>query len=162
MDLFTYLKQILKLTQWNFAPNSQKTRLIFPLKFSEVYYWAGVSAEDFQRELEYQLSKTTLGISVGLVKQGGSNSSSLYPGASPSQLVNPYVHFGDEESKIQGTQDDDGMFLKVMKIWLKIFLRHQNHAQLLKTFRPVKNQGCKNQAKRYCFIANGENRNKFE
>ena len=91
------------------------------MKFSEVYYWAGVSAEDFQRELEYQLQKTTLGISVGLVKQSGSNSSSsLYPGASSTtQLVNPYVHFGDEESKIQGTQDEDGMFLKIMKIWLK-------------------------------------------
>ena len=86
------------------------------MKFSEVYYWAGVSAEDFQRELEYQLRKTYLGISVGLVKQRGSNSSSLYP----TQLVNPYVHFGDEESKIQGTQDEDGMFLKIMKIWPKL------------------------------------------
>ena len=89
------------------------------MKFSEVYYWAGVSAEDFQRELEYQLQKTTLGISVGLVKQSDSSISIVTGASSTTQLVNPYVHFGDEESKIQGTQDEDGMFLKIMKIWLK-------------------------------------------
>jgi len=58
----------------------------------EVYYWAGVSVEDFQKELEYELQKTTLGISVGLVKQA--NETGYY--TTRSELFNPYVHFGDE------------------------------------------------------------------
>ena len=71
------------------------------ISFSEVYYWAGVSAEDFQKELEYELQKMTIGISVGLVKQA--NNSSTY-----AKLVNPYVHFGEG---IDFAPDDDGMYL---------------------------------------------------
>ena len=52
--------------------------------FSEVYYKAGVSAEQFQQQLEYQLRKTTLGVSVGLVK--GKE-------LEVAHYFNPYIHF---------------------------------------------------------------------
>ena len=52
--------------------------------FSEVYYKAGISPEQYQQQLEYQLRKTTLGVSVGLVKGKELESAAYY---------NPYVHF---------------------------------------------------------------------
>ena len=54
------------------------------LFFAEVYYKAGVSAEQFQQQLEYQLRKTTLGVSVGLVK--GKE-------LEVAHYFNPYIHF---------------------------------------------------------------------
>lgn len=62
----------------------------FLLVFSEVYYWAGISAEDFQKELEYQLRKTTLGISVGMVKEPTSENGVT--------VFDPYMHFGGKAS----------------------------------------------------------------
>jgi len=52
--------------------------------FSEVYYKAGVTPEQYQQQLEHQLKKTTLGVSVGLVKGRELEASHFF---------NPYLHF---------------------------------------------------------------------
>ena len=59
--------------------------------FSEVYYRAGVSPKQYQVELERQLRKTTLGISVGLLKSFAPNTKSMF---------DPYGHFGQTFQQI--------------------------------------------------------------
>jgi len=54
------------------------------IDFSEVYYLSGVEPVEFQKQLEYQLRKLTLGVSVGLVKGREPD----FPNA-----FNPYSHF---------------------------------------------------------------------
>ena len=66
------------------------------LNISEFYYQSGISAEEYQNELEYQLRKTTLGISVGLVKEfdeheNHGNEDSI--DSKRSKYFNPYSHF---------------------------------------------------------------------
>ena len=61
--------------------------------FSEVYYQAGLTPDEYQAELEYQLRKTTLGISVGMVKENPKLDGSKF-------MFDPYAHFGpDQESE---------------------------------------------------------------
>ncbi len=56
----------------------------FIYTFSEVYFQSGVEPSEFQKQLEYQLRKLTLGVSVGLVK----GREPEFPNA-----FNPYSHF---------------------------------------------------------------------
>jgi hypothetical protein len=60
------------------------TFLSLSLPLSEVYYRAGISPEQFQQHLEHQLRKTTLGVSVGLVKSKELEVATYF---------NPYLHF---------------------------------------------------------------------
>ena len=80
--------------------------MVYPILFSlatEVYLRAGIGPKDYQTELEYQLRKMTLGISVGLVK---SNPAEKY-------VFDPYAHFGPDSAvrKRQEAieQDEDGV-----------------------------------------------------
>ena len=57
-----------------------------------MYYWAGISAEDFKKELEYQLQKTTIGISIGLVKETNEEDEQYH-------VLNPYLHFGGKTGR---------------------------------------------------------------
>ncbi len=52
---------------------------------TEVYYRAGIKPKDYQKELEHQLKKTTLGISLGLVKTFSQDYGDRF---------DPYGHFG--------------------------------------------------------------------
>ena len=66
------------------------------LNISEFYYQSGISAEEYQQELEYQLRKTTLGISVGLVKefdQHENHGTEDSIDSKTSKYFNPYSHF---------------------------------------------------------------------
>ena len=80
-----------------YLPSYQKLyELIFFFNISEFYYQSGISAEEYQHELEYQLRKTTLGISVGLVKEfdeheNHGNEDSI--DSKRSKYFNPYSHF---------------------------------------------------------------------
>ena len=84
-------------------------KITFPyfLNITEFYYQAGISAEEYQQELEYQLRKTTLGISVGLVKEfdGHSNHEEDNSFSKNSRYFNPYSHFArnanDERSIVE-------------------------------------------------------------
>ena len=77
------------------------------LNITEFYYQAGISAEEYQQELEYQLRKTTLGISVGLVKEFDEHSEHEEEHAlsKSSKYFNPYSHFArdanDERSVVE-------------------------------------------------------------
>ena len=53
--------------------------------FAEVYYRANISPKQYQSELERQLRKTTLGISVGMVKTFKDDTNVRF---------DPYGHFG--------------------------------------------------------------------
>jgi hypothetical protein len=72
---------------------------IFSSSFSEVYYKAGISPEQFQQQLEYQLRKTTLGVSVGLVKGKELEVASYF---------NPYLHF--VPSLLNGTEKESNRY----------------------------------------------------
>ena len=72
--------------------------IILFFHFPEFYHHAGISAEAYQKELEYQLRKTTLGISVGLVKEP---STQVHPNElkfsnARNNYFNPYSHFSRE------------------------------------------------------------------
>ena len=58
--------------------------ILFKFSISENYYNSGVPPDQYQKQLEYQLRKLTLGVSVGLVK-----------GIEPKEgsFLNPYQHF---------------------------------------------------------------------
>jgi hypothetical protein len=73
--------------------------------FSEIYYRAGVSTTEYQSELVRQLRKTTLGISVGLVK-------SFSPGS--QMKFDPYSHFGQLFQHIE--QDNNINQYKICEI----------------------------------------------
>ena len=64
----------------------------FQNSFSEVYYRAGITPKQYQTELERQLRKTTLGISVGLLKSFAPNTNSMF---------DPYGHFGQSFQQIE-------------------------------------------------------------
>ena len=72
---------------------------------TEVYYRAGISAEAYQKELEYQLRKTTIGISVGLVKEVDQHPppEEIAPAKSRNRYFNPYSHFA------RNADDDKGV-----------------------------------------------------
>ena len=59
---------------------------------AEIYYRAGLSPKQYQSELERQLRKTTLGISVGIVKSVN---------ADQSVMFDPYGHFGQTFQQIE-------------------------------------------------------------
>ena len=48
--------------------NASDQFVICDVSFSEVYFNSGVPPAQYQKQLEYQLRKLTLGVSVGLVK----------------------------------------------------------------------------------------------
>ena len=81
--------------------------------FSEFYYHSGITAEQYQKELEYQLRKTTLGISVGLVKEVNgytrSHDGDKHVIRKTSRYFNPYSHFArDHEHEDEYNHLDGG------------------------------------------------------
>ena len=58
---------------------------LFSVSFSEIYYRANISSKQYQSELIRQLRKTTLGISVGMVKTFKDDVQVKF---------DPYGHFG--------------------------------------------------------------------
>ena len=82
---------------------------LFQFYFPEFYYHAEITAEAYQKELEYQLRKTTLGISVGLVKEvnkqvhfGESNVSNVR-----SRFFNPFSHFARDAKEDRNDRNHD-------------------------------------------------------
>ncbi len=85
-------------------------RIFHLIIFSEVFYLSDVSAHDYRTELERQLRKMTLGISVGLVKDHqhvrGFFSTVQILKQLPNDVIyydfqkqhhlNPYAHFSPE------------------------------------------------------------------
>lgn len=61
---------------------------MYLFSFAEVYVRAKLKPSEYREELEYQLRKMTLGISVGLVKD---NPSAKY-------TFDPYGHFGPDQA----------------------------------------------------------------
>ena len=77
---------------WIYKPITYINDLnVFSHYLSEVYYRAGLTPKQYQVELERQLRKTTLGISVGLLKSFAPNTKSMF---------DPYGHFGQTFQQI--------------------------------------------------------------
>jgi len=72
----------------------------------EVYYRAGLTPKQYQVELERQLRKTTLGISVGLLKSFAPNTKSMF---------DPYGHFGQTFQQI-GESDNNINQYKICEV----------------------------------------------
>ena len=85
--LFGYF--YIKLMIFEYASKEDNYLLFFFI--SEVYYRAGITPKQYQVELERQLRKTTLGISVGLLKSFAPNTKSMF---------DPYGHFGQTFQQI--------------------------------------------------------------
>ena len=79
---------------------------IFSFYLSEVYYRAGLTPKQYQVELERQLRKTTLGISVGLLKSFAPNTKSMF---------DPYGHFGQTFQQI-GESDNNINQYKICEV----------------------------------------------
>ena len=73
---------------------------------AEVYYRAGISPKQYQVELERQLRKTTLGISVGLLKSFAPDTNSMF---------DPYGHFGQTFQQI-GEDDNNINQYKICEV----------------------------------------------
>ena len=80
--------------------------LICYIYVAEVYYRAGISPKQYQVELERQLRKTTLGISVGLLKSFAPDTNSMF---------DPYGHFGQTFQQI-GDDDNNINHYKICEV----------------------------------------------
>ena len=72
-----------------------------------MFFLSGVNASTYRTELERQLRKMTLGISVGLVKQSPGEATG--GGRGRKYFFDPYTHFrpADADEKGGGQDDDD-------------------------------------------------------
>ena len=82
------------------------------LLIAEVFFLSGVNASTYRTELERQLRKMTLGISVGLVKQSPAEvAAGAGGGRGRKYFFDPYTHFrpadADEQGGGGGGDDDD-------------------------------------------------------
>ena len=66
-----------------------------------MYFLSGVNASTYRTELERQLRKMTIGISVGLVKQSPQEASGR------KYHFDPYTHFRPADADENGSGDDD-------------------------------------------------------
>jgi hypothetical protein len=71
--------------------------------FSEVYYLSGVNETAYQAELEHQLRKMTIGISVGLVKQSPVGTAS----GKNKYYFDPYTHFKPDMEELTSHAADE-------------------------------------------------------
>lgn len=78
---------------------SRQNRLI-----AEVFFLSGVNASTYRAELERQLRKMTIGISVGLVKQSPAEAAG---GRARKYFFDPYTHFRPADADEKGNGDDD-------------------------------------------------------
>ena len=78
------------------------------LLIAEVFFLSGVNASTYRTELERQLRKMTLGISVGLVKQSPGEVAAG-GGRGRKYFFDPYTHFrpADADEQGGGGGDDD-------------------------------------------------------
>ena len=71
---------------------------------AEVFFLSGVNASTYRSELERQLRKMTIGISVGLVKQSPAEAAG---GRGRKYFFDPYTHFRPAGAEERGNRQDD-------------------------------------------------------